>query len=554
MAVEAHACDVVVVGAGGGGLAAALAARARGLDCLVLEAGEHIGGSTALSGGTMWLPDSRLQRAAGVDDSFSAARTYLDQVVENSGPWCDSVRREAYIRSAPALEALLENAGVKLYYADGWTDYYADLDGGIARGRTLGARPYDGRRLGAAESWLKPSAFPLPANSVDLSHLALGGRTWRSRTTALRVGLRAIAARVRGARLLVRGLSLIGQMLGALGGDKAPIWRNTRARDLIMVDGAVRGVMAERNGRLVRITANHGVLLCAGGYAHNPAIRAPLQNEINGEWSLAAPGDQGDGLKLGQAAGAATAKLAEAWWAPCSRMASHPVGHVWDRCFPYSMIVDARGERFMNEAAPYMEAGQKMISRSKVTGQMRSWLLLERRHRARYVLGSAMPGVTPNEWIESGYLKRADSIEDLAGQIDVDPATLRASVDRFNQGAREGVDRDFHRGELAFGRYYADSSVRPNGNLGPLEEAPFYAIAIYPGDVGTAGGLVADQHARVIGESGDPIAGLYAAGNCAAPVFGSTYPGAGASIAASMVFAMRAVEHAVAESTVAGES
>lgn len=542
--VQAQTCDLLVLGAGGGGLAGALAARERGLDCLVLEASEYVGGSTALSGGTMWLPATRLQGAAGVSDSAANARRYLDQIVDEAGPWCDAARRDAFISAAPELEAMLERAGLKLYYADGWTDYYADLEGGVARGRTLGARPFDARSLGEAEPWLRPSAFPLPANSVELSFLALAGRTWRSRIAALRVGARVARAKFTGERFWVRGQSLIGQMLAALGGPGAPVWRNTHVRALIVRDGRVCGAVAEREGREIEIEARRGVLMTLGGYARNPAVRAPLQHGINGDWSLAAPSDLGDGLALGKSVGAAVAGLDEAWWAPCSRLPTHVVGHVWDRCFPYSMIVDKNGDRYMNEAAPYMEAGQTMIAHAEKTGAMHSWLLLERRHRERYVFGGAMPGRTPETWISRGYMARAETIEQLAREIDVDPVRLRASIDRFNGFARQGRDEDFSRGDLAFGRYYADHSVTPNGNLGPLEQPPFYAIAVFPGDVGTAGGLVADANARVRRDDGKIIEGLYAAGNCAAPVFGATYPGAGASIAASMVFAMRAAQHA----------
>jgi 3-oxosteroid 1-dehydrogenase len=542
-AKQTRVCDFLVLGAGGG-LVGALAARSLGLDCLVLERSASIGGSTALSGGTLWIPASRPQFAAGVQDSAELAERYLSHLVSDEGPWCGPERRSAYVRGAPALVELLERYGVKFYYADGWTDYYADAPGGLVRGRTLGVRPFDARLLGDAAAWLRPGGLGLPANSVELSFLALGGRTWKSRKTALRVAARAFTARVRGQRLLVRGQSLIGQVLAALLAERVPIWREARVRSLIMRGGRVCGAVAEYEGREWHIEARKGVLLATGGYARNPTLRSQFQPSITGEWSLASPDDIGEGLALGREVGGATAVLDEAWWAPCTRLPTHAMGHVWDRCFPHSIIVDARGDRFMNEAAPYMEAGQAMIRHARVTGTLRSWILLEHRHRSRYAFGMAPPRMTPREWFESGYLKRAMSVEELARACEIDPARLQATLNRFNEFARRGRDEDFGRGEHAFARYYSDSSVKPNPNLGAIERPPFYAAAIYPGDVGTAGGLVADEHARVLRADGAPVEGLYAAGNCAAPVFGRSYPGAGASIAASMVFAVLAATHA----------
>lgn len=545
--VGEYVTDFVVVGSGGG-LAGALAAAGGGLQALVIEASPWIGGSTALSGGTLWLPANRLMLQAGAHDSSTMANDYLDAIVAEHEPCCSSARRAAFVDGAPMLFDLLERGGVQLYYADGWTDYYAEARGGMVRGRTIGARPFPAARLGEAATWLRPSKLKLAANSVEVATLALGMRTWKSITTAARVGMRNAWAAIRGVDLLTRGQSLIAQTLQANLATGVEVWRGTPVQELLCEDGRVVGVIARRADRLVRVRARHGVLLSCGGYAKDAAVRAVHQPFAQTQWSLASPDDRGDALRLAEPVQAATAMLDEAWWVPSTTPPGYTMGHVWDRCFPHSIIVDARGERYMNEAAPYMEAGQRMLSRARHTGEVRSWLILESRHRRRYAFGMAPPHVTPRDWLDTGYVKQAKSIEELARSCGIPEAALRQTLERFNAFARAGRDADFQRGDTAFSRYYGDSSNRPNPNLGAIERPPFYAVALYPGDVGTAGGLVADADARVLDRAGEAVPGLYAAGNCSAPVFGRTYPGAGATIAASMVFSMRAGLHAVATS------
>lgn len=543
MTFAQYTTDFVVAGSGGG-LAGALAAAEGGLETLVVESSPWIGGSTALSGGTLWLPANRLMLAAGVSDSAEAGAAYLDAIVSEEHVWCARKRRAAFLADSPALVQLLERRGVRLYYADGWTDYYAEAQGGLTRGRTIGAKPFSAARLGEAAAWLRPTKLKLAANSVEVATLALGGRTWKSASTIARVGLRNAWAKANGIELLTRGQSLIAQTLRALLDARVRIWREAPVQKLIFADGRVLGVEVQHAGNTVQVLARHGVLLATGGFARNALLRTAHQPLVGAQWTLASPDDQGDALRLGEQVNAATAALDEAWWVPSTTPPGYTMGHVWDRCFPHSIIVDAHGERYMNEAAPYMEAGQRMLGHARDIGDVRSWLILERRHRDRYAFGMAAPRITPRQWLDSGYLRKADSIEALARCCGMDPQRLARTVLRFNEHAQAGQDPDFHRGENAFARYYGDSRVRPNPNLGVIERPPFYAAAIYPGDVGTAGGMVADEHARVLDRQGQPIEGLYAAGNCAAPVFGRTYPGAGATIAASMVFSMRAARHA----------
>lgn len=535
-----HVCDVLIVGSGGG-LAGALAARERGLDVLVIEKSQWVGGATALSGGTLWLLANPFLKAAGLKDSVESARRHLDAVIGEAGPAASPARRDAYIEGGLALTDLLARSGVPLAHS-GWADYYAEREGGIAQGRTLHAKPFDARELGADASALRSTMIAVPANSVEVAVLALGPRTPKAAMTWLRVAGRAAWAKVTGARLLTRGQALIGRVFGAVTKAGVPIWRETMLTDLVVENGQVVGAVAERGGKTLRIGVRRGVLLSAGGFARNAAMREAHQSPVGVDCTMAPVEDTGDAILLGQKLGAAVDLLDEAWWVPGTQPPGSAMLHVWDRCFPHTIMVDARGERFVNEADPYMEVGQIMLARRRALGRP-GWIILESRHRNRYAFGMTPPRLTPKAWFESGYMKKADTLDDLARQCGLEVETFKVSVARFNELTRKGVDLDFGRGSSIYNRFYGDGRVKPNPNLGAIERGPFYAVQIHPGDVGTAGGLLTDEHARVLTTDGHPILGLYAAGNTAASVFGRTYPGAGASIGASMVFSLRAAQH-----------
>jgi 3-oxosteroid 1-dehydrogenase len=317
--------------------------------------------------------------------------------------------------------------------------------------------------------------------------------------------------------------------------------------DLVVESGEVVGVEAEREGRRTRIRARAGVLLNSGGFSHNPAMRqkyGPAPASV--DWTSANDGDTGEVIEAAMRHGAAVDLMEEAWWIPSSILPDGtPQFAVYERAKPHCMIVDASGSRFVNEAASYMEVGQAMYARHREAGAVPSWFIMDSRHRSRYLFGMTPGGVTPRKWISSGYMKKAGTLEELAAQCGIDADGLRRTVDRFNASAAHGKDPDFHKGERAYDRYYGDYRVRPNPCVAPVSKGPFYAVALYPGDVGTAGGLLTDEHARVLREGGEPIPGLYATGNCTASVMGRTYPGAGASIAASFVFGWLATHHMI---------
>ncbi len=535
-----HHCDVLVVGSGGG-LAGALAARDRGLDVLVVEKAKWIGGATSMSGGTLWLFDSPFLKSAGLEDSPAKGRRHLDAVIGPVSPASTAARRDAYIEGGRQLVDLFARHDIPLAHS-GWPDYYAEREGGIPEGRTLHALPFDTRRLGEDREALRPTPIIVAANSVEVAVLALGPRTWKAAKTWVRVLARGAWAKATGAKLVTRGQALVGRVFGAARKAGIPVWRETSLVDLIVEDGRVAGAIVRRDGKTLRVRTRKGVMLTAGGFARDAATRAAHQAPVGTAWTMAPADDTGDAIRLGAKLGAATTLMDEAWWVPGTTPPGSVMLHVWDRCFPHAIIVDANGERFVNEADPYMEVGQIMLARQRALGR-HGWIILESRHRNRYAFGMSPPRLTPKAWFESGYMKKADTLEGLAAQCGLDAAAFTSTIARFNAMAKTGDDADFHRGESVYNRFYGDGRVKPNPNLGAIERAPFYAVAIYPGDVGTAGGLLTDEHGRVLRDDGGVIEGLYAAGNSAASVFGRTYPGAGASIGAAMVFAVRAARH-----------
>ncbi len=554
--------DLVIVGSGGGSMCAALAAHALGKRAVILEKQARVGGSTGLSGGVLWIPNNPLMAREGVADSTARARRYLDAAVPHRAPCSSPARRDAYLKVGPRMVEFLERAGMRFFRPEGWADYYDELPGGEPRSRCLMAEIFDANELGdwAPRLTRSPLASGMPIQSHELPLLYLVRRTGAGRRMALRLAGRMLAARLRGKDLLANGGAVQGRMLKLALAAGIPIFPETPALALIVEGGRVGGVEVEQRGERRRVLAADGVLLNAGGFARNGPLRQKLGRPPSGDqWTSANAGDTGEMLLAAIQLGAATDCLDEAWWVLTSR---HPDGrwpkgsvmpdgqivpwtHHLDLSLPHSMLVDASGERFCNESASYMEVGQRMYARHASTGAaIPSWTIFDSLHRRRYPWGTSFPGVTPKEWIDSGYMQKADSLEALARSCGIDAEGLVRSVRRFNGFCSSGVDADFARGGRAFDRCHGDPTVRPNPNLGSIERPPFFAVPMYPGDVGTAGGLVCDEYARVLREDASPIAGLYATGNTTASVMGRSYPGAGASIGASFVFAFIAAHHA----------
>ncbi|MFS8102239.1 FAD-dependent oxidoreductase [Lentzea alba] len=515
--------DVVIVGSGAAGLVAALTAAARGLKPLVLEKSDLIGGSTALSGGGLWIPANPLLR--GTDNADDALR-YL---AATAGADSSAVRQETFVRRGPDMVSFLLREGLKLRWSKGYPDYHPTLSGASTSGRCVEASVIDGAKLGEWMSKLRvrASALTTPMYTTEIRWLGLAKRTIRGWLTELLVTrIRKIGRNP----ALTGGVSLIGQLVALAAKRGAEIWLKSEVRELITEDGRVTGVVVTKDGEEHRVTGK--VFLTAGGFAHNDALRQEHHPHPTGtRWTNASPTDTGEVLRMGIALGAATALMDEAWWTPAIGFPGGiAVASLRERAFPGSIIVDDEGRRFMNEAMSYNECGHQIYWR----GSVPAWMIIDDQHRSWYPFVILKPGETPDN---NGILTRADTIAELATKIGVSVEKLEETVQRFNGFAQSGRDEDFGRGNDAYDRYYSDPRVKPNPNLGALDKPPFYACQIFPGDLGTKGGLVTDEHARVLKEDGSVIEGLYAAGNTTATVMGRSYPGPGCTIGAAMVFA-----------------
>ncbi len=543
-----HLTDFLVVGSGGG-LAGAVAASAEGLDVLVVEKSECIGGSTGMSGGVLWLPNNPLMQREQVPDSMEAALDYFATVVGDAGPASSDARRRAFVREGINMILALEHEGMSFLRCEGYSDYYADVPGVMGaqvRGRSIECVATDTKRIGPLAERLRPAAAaPLVLRTGEVPKMSLL-RTSAGKLTALRVGARTVGSRLRNMRLTTNGGALTTQLLEVLLRREVPVWSETPFVELVEEDGRILGAVVTRHGRNVRIRARCGVLIAAGGFAHNGPMRRKYGQEPNdGLWTTSNPGDTGEVLENVIEHGAATDMMDVAWWIPTLLGPGDTRQQSNTRLMPGSIIVDTSGQRYMNESADYVRCGYEMYKRERDNGAgIPSWTMFDSRHRSRYLFGKYPPGKAPKDWLAGGYLKSSDSIRGLAEQCDIDPATLAATIERFNRFATVGVDEDFHRGETAHEKYYGDFSQKPNVCLAPLGRPPFFAVLTYPGDVGTSGGVLCNEHAQVLSTDGVPLPGLYAAGNVTASVMGRTYPGAGASIAASTVFSFIAAKHA----------
>jgi 3-oxosteroid 1-dehydrogenase len=354
-------------------------------------------------------------------------------------------------------------------------------------------------------------------------------------------------------RNLTMGNGLIGMLRRSLLDRGVPLWLNTAARELIVDNGRVVGVAAEREGRTVRIHAHRGVVLAAGGFEASQAMREKyLPKPTRAEWSCANKYNTGDAINLGLSVGAALDLMDDAWWGPTTTVPgeAHARMLVIEKSLPGSILVNKRGERFVNEAAPYIDVVNAMYQNHKPEAPcVPAYIVFDANFRKKYPIGPVLQASQQPDWALpkalKNYFKKADTVEGLAAQLGVDAAGLKATVAKLNQYARTGTDLDFHRGETVFDRYYGDEKVKPNPCLAPIETPPFYGFESYPGELGTKGGLKTDAQAHVLTEAGQAVPGLYAVGNCSASVMGHSYPGAGSTIGPAMTFGYLAARDAV---------
>jgi succinate dehydrogenase/fumarate reductase flavoprotein subunit len=548
--------DIVVLGSGAAGLTAALVAAIEGLRAVVIEKTPLIGGTTALSAGSVWVPNSHL--APGADDSPAKARRYLDAIVGNYAP---SALKTAFLAEAPNAIRLLDDAThVHLAPYPYHPDYYPDAPGAVLSGRSLLPLPFDGRTLGADFARLRPplrefTVFGgMMVDRFDITQLLNARRSRKAFGHAFRLLARHARDRLshpRGTRL-VMGSALVGRLAFSLKERGVVILTEAKAEELLTRDGAIAGVRVTCNGATSTIGAK-AVILATGGFSHHPKLREAYLPSPTPHWSPVPSANSGDGLELARALGAAIgdSHRTAAFWSPVS-MRKRADGSdavfphfVLDRGKPGLIAVDRSGRRFVNEAAPYHEFGLAMFEADARTPAIPCFFVCDQLFIAKYGLGMIRPG----GWgtaraLRDGYLVRAASLAALAEELGIDAAGLNETAARNNRFAASGRDEDFAKGENAHNRNLGDPRHGPNPCLGPIEIPPFYAIRIYPGDFGASRGLVTDAKARVLKESGVPIEGLYACGNDMHSVMGGTYPGPGITLGPAMTFAYIAARDA----------
>jgi 3-oxosteroid 1-dehydrogenase len=533
--------DVLVVGSGAAAMVTALAAKERGLNPIIIESTGMLGGNSAISGGGVWIPNNHVIKRAGQTDSYAEARTYLDLCVGDAGPASSPPRRHAYLTKGPELVKWLEDLGMRWVYAKGYSDYYPERPGGKATGRGIEGRKYNIKRLGKWADKLRFSLRAMPLYTREVSSMAVSFRTMKGFLTAARIiGLEATFPRLVGKQLVGLGNALMGPLLEMVLERGIAIWLRSPMTDLIVEHGRVVGVVVEREGRTLRVGATRAVMLASGGFEKNTAMRQQYQQvPIGNEWTSGTEGNTGHPIEAARRAGAALALMEDAWWGPTmlSPETKAPQFMLQERSLPFCFIVAKDGKRFMNESESYVDAGHHQYERNRSVRAIPAWQIMDSRHRKYYPFGTALPGKSgTRKLLTSGMFAEANTIEALAQKIDVDVNGLVATTRRFNEFARTGKDLDFQRGDSAYDRVYSDPRVKPNPNLGSVEQPPFYAVKVYPGDLGTKGGILTDQHARALRNDGTVIEGLYAAGNCSASVMGHTYPGPGSTLGPAMVF------------------
>ena len=537
--------DFIVVGTGAGGLVGAISAKLNGLNPLIIEKTDSWGGTSALSGGGVWIPNNHLMHRDGVEDSFDAAMTYMEATIGDVGPASSRERKEAYLNVGPEMVLALEAQGLGWRRAPRYPDYHQDQPGARV-GRTLEGVNFDGKKLAGWRKTLRKSDMPSMAMSTDdAPRIPTMLRSLDSFAGSMRMMGRTLAWYLRGREPLSMGPTLVAQLMVIVQRLQIPVLLNTPLKSLIQEGDRVVGVVTGEGDAEQRFMAPRGVLLATGGFAKNSSYRKQFQ-EVDGEWSPASPGDTGDGQQIGAGIGAELALMDAATWYPVCILPDGTINvGIWERTLPGSIIVDDSGQRYTNEAASYVNAGRAMLDRDKTVGAVPSWLIFDSRYRNRYFFGSAAPGMS-GEYVKSGVFKKSSTLDELADACGIDAEGLKRTVQRVNTMAKTGVDEDFGRGDNVYDQYYGDARNKPNPSFGPIDQAPFFATRFYPGDLSTKGGLMADEHARVLRQDGSVIEGLYAAGNCAAPVMGRTYPGAGATLGPAMVFAWIAGRHGAA--------
>ncbi|MDB5715458.1 MAG: binding protein 15 [Sphingomonadales bacterium] len=544
--------DVVIVGSGAGGLTAATVAAQRGLKVLVIEKTAVFGGTTAISGGGLWIPNNPKMAGLGLADTRGQAVNYIQAI---TGNFYEEGNVAAFLQYGPEMVRYLEE-NTEVSFMGGLIPDYEPDQSGATTGRTLLTVSYDGRKLGSRLLEIRPALDQfgvfggMQIGFEDAAPFLSVLRSAKAFRYSARVFGRYLWDRIRHGRAtrLVNGNALVARLFQSATLSGAVLWNNAAVVRLVKRGGRVVGVVVQRHGREFEVLANCGVILASGGYGANQAMRrenVPMPDE---GWSLQPPGNTGDGIRLGENAGGVFVRenVANGIWAPMSSMVSQSgirtnFSHIMlDRHCPGFIVVNMQGKRFVNEGTSY-QAFCKAMHNNDVSA---AWLIGTHKGIRRYSMGLAKAAPLPiGKYISNGYLKKGNTLTDLAEQIEIEPNVLAATVDRFNVNAEQGQDPDFGRGQDQYSRAQGDQEHRPNPSLGALRSGPFYAVKLHPGELSTLNGLRTTPDSQVVEADGNIVSGLYAIGADANSVFAGAYPGGGASLGPTMTFAYIAANH-----------
>ena len=523
------------------------------LDVLVVEKEARYGGTTARSGGWLWIPGTRLATEQGIQEAPGTAKAYLKHEATTH---FDEKRVDAFVENGPkAIDFFTRNTCVQFDMPAVFPDYHAEAPGGQQGGRSMITRPFDGRELGERVKQLAP---PLPELTVFGMMLGSGPeirhfmRVFKSLASFLfvtkRLSRHFLDVIVHGRGMtLTNGNALAGRLAKAAMDRNIPVWLSSPVKKLVTEHDGVTGALVEHEGKTVLVRARRGVVLACGGFPHDIERRkqlfphAPTGKE---HYSPSPEANTGDGLRLAESVGGrvdATIPHAAAW-VPASVTARRDgtkgvMPHFIDRAKPGVIAVTPNGKRFTNEGNSYHDFVQAMVKACEGGPETSAWLLCDHKALRNYGLGCVAPSPLPiGRHLRSGYLKRGTTVADLARQIGIAPETLETTIAEFNAPARSGQDPAFGKGTMAYNRYQGDAQLQPNPCVAPLEHGPYYAIKLVIGDIGTFAGLVTDENTQVLNAEGKPIKGLYAVGNDAASIMGGNYPGAGITLGPALTF------------------
>ena len=552
--------DVLVVGTGNGGLTSAICNYEMGAtNVLVLEKTDKVGGTSATSGGGIWIPCNRYAKAAGADDSLAEAQQYLDTTL--AGEDVPRERVESYLEQGPKMLDFLHNrTRVRYESLEHYPDYYSSYEGAKHGHRSLEPEPFMASELGPDYKRMTYSHHMMRMfgvihfTQVEAQVLMLQLPGWIKIMMSMVLNyVIDIPWRLKTkiSRRLCCGAAGIGRLYASLRDRDIPIWFNSALVDLIEENGRVVGAVVEREGKMIRIKAEKGVVVASGGFERNQAMREEyLPAPTNADWSAGVAANTGAAITAGMKLGAKTRMMSGAWWCTtlCVPDEEAPRLAVMEKSFPGSCVVNMSGKRFANESQNYLAYQRELFKvHSDENSCAPSYQVFDARFRRNYLVGPLMtqamkPDWTiPKKWFDTGFVAKANTISELAEKLGIDAAGLEETIGKMNQYAKTGVDEDFQRGDNEYDRYYADPSIKPNPCLAAIDEAPFYAMRMEAGDFGTHGGLDTTNDGQVLRDEG-VIPGLYAVGNCSAAIL-STYPGPGATLGPAMTMAYQSAKH-----------